>query len=229
MQPTPGTAGALRQLSQPQAGRLLTELRDRSDRAHRVVPDCVGVSFGSLQRGVTFTLVAADAASHLVDDDLDDGPDPVGDVGGRADDELMHEESWQSSAQATAAAGVRSSLTMPIMVGGRVTASVSLYASSSTAFAGHHEEIADIFDAWAPGAVSNADLAFETRVIADAAPGILSDQRAVALAAAVLAGRDGVDNDAAHRHLEEAARRARVSDAVFARYVLEYEGLDDLL
>ena len=62
-----------------------------------------------------------------------------------------------------------STVTLPVLAGGAVVGSINLYAASAEAFVGHHEAIARIFDAWAPGAVTNADLSFSTRAVAEQA------------------------------------------------------------
>jgi GAF domain-containing protein len=84
--------------------------------------------------------------------------------------DLLDEEQWRLFSQATAAAGVATALSLPIVREGRVLAGINLYAGSEDAFDGHHEELAGLAGGWAAGAVANADLSFSTRLQAAEAP-----------------------------------------------------------
>lgn len=53
---------------------------------------------------------------------------------------------------------MRSTLSFPLRDGGVVRGSVNLYAATTSAFEGHEDEIATIFDAWSQDAVRNADM-----------------------------------------------------------------------
>jgi hypothetical protein len=88
---------------------------------------------------------------------------------------------------------------------------VNLYAGSPRAFVGHHEEMADLFGAWAAGAVANADLSFMTRRTAEEAPGRVREAVIIDTAVGVLAASQGVDIDTAERRLRTAAQHAGVS------------------
>ena len=66
--------------------------------------------------------------------------------------DALDEQQWLLYARTSAAAGVATSLSLPLRQNGQVTGSVNLYASAPNAFEGHHDELAAIFGAWAPGA-----------------------------------------------------------------------------
>jgi GAF domain-containing protein len=113
--------------------------------------------------------------------------------------DLLGEQQWQLFAQATAAASVASTLSLPTLnETGRVVGSVNLYASMSPAFDGQHEAIAHIVDAWAPGAVTNADLSFATRSVAERAPDLLREDLDLTVASTVIAAQNDVSIDALH-------------------------------
>jgi GAF domain-containing protein len=135
----------------------------------------------------------------------------------------LDEEQWHLLAQASAALNVASTLTLPITDAGRVVGTVNLYASTPHAFDGHHEEIAAIMGAWAPGAVTNADLSFSTREVAEQAPAQLRAEIDLTLAWRIIARRNGTDVDTARVALREAARRAGVTEAGLAASVIEVE------
>ena len=61
MEPIPETVRAIEELGPFAAdGDLLDELHLMGRRVSALVPDCVGVSLGSVEHGVTFTLTASD-------------------------------------------------------------------------------------------------------------------------------------------------------------------------
>jgi GAF domain-containing protein len=134
------------------------------------------------------------------------------------------EDRWQLFAAATSAAGIRSTLTLPVREGDRVVGSVNLYAASADAFEGLHDEIAAIFSAWAPGAVRNADLSFSTRERARQAPGMLRDAAKVDVAVGLLLASFDLEEDEARRRLREAASRGGVDEVLLAEVLVELLG-----
>jgi GAF domain-containing protein len=221
----------------PQTRRVLDELTQRGDlgladlvlamgrNARAIVPRCVGLSLGVLEDGLTFTLVASreeisglDAVQYL-----DGGPCVSGaHANQRLDfrtDDATGEHQWLLYAQATAAAGVASSLTLPIERGGRVLGTINLYASTPDAFEGHHDELARALGASAETAVSNADLSFRTRLVAAAAPERLAHQDDINRALGVISEHHRVDIPTAREHLREAAARGGITQADAARAI----------
>jgi GAF domain-containing protein len=197
---------------------LVAVLRERGRRLRDLVPDCIGFSVASQAHGVTFTLMAddedlavLDAVHHLAD----------GSAGEEQHFELLDEDSWQLSSRASAAKGVRSTLTLPIVTDQRVAGSVNLYGGSDRAFTGHHQELAALFDAWAPGAVTNADLSFTTLQEARRAPQVLKDEVTLQVAVGIVAALDGVEVRVAERAMRDASVRAGVSLHELAMAVVE--------
>ncbi|MCD4536138.1 GAF domain-containing protein [Nocardioides sp. cx-169] len=212
---------------------LQAELLEMAHRVQQVVPECVGLSIGSSIDGVTFTVVASAAEIAALDavQYLEGGPCVEGAKGEEAlaynHDELMNEQGWQLFARATHAQHVASTLTLPIMAGGRVVGTVNLYAATPDAFDNHHQAVADIFGAWASAAVSNADLSFATRTTAEQAPAILRDELDITKAWSILATREGIDIETARARLTEAARRAGASEGQLARILIELTADND--
>ena len=124
------------------------------------------------------------------------------------------------STRASAAAGVASSLSLPIIDHDRVVGGINLYASSSDAFSGHHRDLADALGASAAGAVANADLSFETRRRAEEAPRQLRDLRLTEVATGILAAREGLDVETARHRLVDAAHRAGISEVQAAEVLI---------
>lgn len=227
MEPTPETSDALEQLGRYGDTAVEDSLYDMADNVQAVVPDLVGLSLGMVRDGLTFTLVSSNETAARLDavQYLDGGPCVAaghsGDVVTFHDGDLLDEEQWRLFSQATAAAGVAATLSMPILRHGRVYAGVNLYAGSEGAFDGHHREIADLTGAWAPGAVANADLTFSTRLEAAAAPERLRERSTVDRAVGVLVGAQGVDGAAARERLRQAAARAGITEVQAAEAVIE--------
>lgn len=226
MEPIPETVKAIEELGPfADEGDLLDELRDMGSQVTHLVPDCVGLSLASVEHGVTFTLIASDRQiafldaiqdlAGTIDVGLSEEPEPEVPKG-----DLLDEETWHLLAMATAARGIVSTLTIPIVRDDRISGAVNLYGASWQAFTGHHEELAEIFGAWAPGAVTNADLSFSTRRDAEQAPRRLRGESTVDHAARIVAEVEGVNLGVAHRRIQEAARRAGITEEQLAEAVL---------
>jgi len=205
--------------------RLEADLRMMAREAQRIVPDCVGLSLADLQGGLTFTLVATylDIAALDAIQYLDGGPcvDSVHQerIEHATPTDLTSEKRWSMFAEMSAAHGVASTLTLPILDGETVVGSVNLYASTADAFDGHHDDLANALGASALGAVTNADLSFSTRFDSQRAPAHLADSDDVNIAIGIIAARHGVDVGTAGERLRLAAARAGISDAQAARAV----------
>jgi GAF domain-containing protein len=229
MEPIPETTEAVEEFGPFDDADLLQQLRDRADEVLEFVPDCVGLSLASREHDVTWTMVASTEEVAVLDavQYLGDGPCvravDVGEVVEYHEGDPLDEEAWRHFAMATAAASVSSTLTLPVLSGQEVVGSVNLYARSPHAFDGRHEEVARIFGAWAPGAVTNADLSFSTRQTAERAPAKLREDLDVEVAVGLLAAAHTIDADAARVRLVEAARRAGVTEAVLAASIIEIE------
>jgi len=205
--------------------RLEADLRVMAREAQRIVPECVGLSLADLRGGLTFTLVATSRQIATLDavQYLDGGPcvDAVHQerIEHVTPSDLTAEKRWSMFALTTAAHGIASTLTLPILDGSTVVGSVNLYASTTDAFEGHHDELANALGASALGAVTNADLSFTTRLESQRAPAHLSDSDDVNIAIGIIAARHGVDVGTAGERLRLAAARAGITDAQAARAV----------
>lgn len=210
---------------------LLHQLRERSDRVKAIVPDCVGMTLASRVHDVTLTLVATSAEIAVLDavQYLSGGPCVDALEADRvmtypAGDDVLDERHWHDFARATSAASVASTLTLPVITDGVVTGTINLYAAAAHAFDGFHEDIARIFDAWAPGAVTNADLTFSSRREAEEAPRRLREDLTITVAVGILAAKTPRDLDEARGLLRDAALRAGVREADLAASIIEIDG-----
>ncbi len=226
MEPLPETRVALEHLLQWGDTGISAELSRIGREVREEVPETVGVSLALLQDGLTFTLVSDSEVAGGLDavQYLDAGPCIAAMIDGEVVDtnvsDLLEERHWHLFAQAQAALGVRSTLSLPILGGQDVVAGVNLYASTVDAFDGKHARLARICRAWAPGVVTNADLSFLTREEARATPDRLRSQEQFDLATGMLAQLQSISVDDAADRMREAARRAGVTELQVARTLL---------
>jgi GAF domain-containing protein len=227
VEPLPETRAALSQLSAWVDADLTADLNSLAEQARAVVPHLVGVSVAVLREGLTFTFVATDHNIAVLDavQYLDGGPCVQAAAENREvsldDADVLDEDAWLMFARARAVAGIRATLSMPITEHGLVVGSVNLYANREHAFDGSHEAIADIFGAWAGGAVANADLDFATRQQAVKAPATLTTNARLANAVGVIIAIQGVSAEEGRERLEAAAALAGVPALTIAEAILD--------
>ena len=135
MEPTPETT----RLSGLWSGTATTpwrrSLASLGRSAREVIPELVGLSLSLVEEALTFTLVA-EAELSRVDamQYLDDGPCVAAVREGRVVpftvDDVLNEDRWALFARASAAAGVRSSLSLPVIQDDVTVAGINLYASA---------------------------------------------------------------------------------------------------
>jgi GAF domain-containing protein len=225
LEPIPQTRHALQHFTRAGEEWIAAELARMGRRALEIVPECVGLSLGSIRHGLTFTLAATndDIAGLDAVQYLDGGPcvQAAHERGEVEVEDILNEEHWQMFAQTSAAAGVRSSLTLPLLDSrGSVIGTVNLYASSPDAFEARAEQLAEALGSSAAKAVANADLSFDTRLIAAEAPRRLVEQDEVDTAAGVIVASQDVDIATARERLRTAAARADLTEVQVARVVL---------
>jgi GAF domain-containing protein len=226
MEPIPPTKAVLQSFVDRGDAEVEGTLLDMGRRARDIVPQCVGLSLAMLQDGgLTLTLAASDEEIAALDaiQYLDGGPcvdaaheAEVVDVD---EDDILSEDRWKMYAQLTAATGVASSLTLPIVERARVIGSVNLYAATPDAFEGHHDALAEALGASAQHAITNADLSFSTRLAAAQSPTRLADQDDIDIAVGIIAANHEVDIPTAQRLLREAAARAGIRPGQAARAI----------
>ena len=227
LEPIPETREALAELvsiEDPEMDELLARM---ARRAESIVPHLVGLSVGMVEEDITFTLVASNSALAALDAHqyLDDGPcvDAVGDIPRIIEtdiDDLLDEDRWRLFAEASAAAGIASTLSLPILRDGKVIGGVNLYASTPNAFEGRHEQLALALDSDPAAAISNADLSFSTRLKAVESASRLRDSQLIETAVGVIAALFGIAVGMARERLRKAAARAGIPEALLAQVVL---------
>lgn len=187
--------------------------------AVRAVPDCVALSVTLLDEDLTFTLVDEEATRSSVDaasPRTANGVEPA-----RAF--ALDEAGWADMARERAFAGIASTVSLPVVEHGRAVLNIDLYASTAHAFRDRVDGLVAALGAWQAGAVTNADLSFETLRRAELAPALLREQRLVDVAVGLVAARAAVTTHDAAVLLDQAAEEAgvtRVQAACVARVLL---------
>jgi GAF domain-containing protein len=227
VEPIPETHEALLELERYGDDDLRVDLQRLTAEAQEIVPELVGVSLALMTDDLVLTYVASDYRIAALDgvQYADDGPclEAIRDDEQLVTDTaaLLDESRWQLFAQATAAAGIRSTLSMPLRHAGVVTGGVNLYGAGKETFRGKVDVLADLFGAWAPGAVANADLSFQTRLEAVRSPARLRAQAYVDQAVGLLVSARGMSPEAAEERLQTAAARAGVAVFVLAQALVQ--------
>lgn len=173
--------------------------------AVRTVPECVALSVTLLDDDLTFTLVDDSAHVAAADPRADRAPAEASDL------HALDEAGWAEMARERAFAGILSTVSLPVVEEGRAVLTIDLYASTAHAFHDRIEGLVDALGGWQAGAVTNADLGFETLRRAEAAPERLREQRLLDVAIGVVAARLGLTTRDADDLLGEAAERAGVT------------------
>ena len=175
--------------------------------AVRSVPECVALSVTLLDEDLTFTLI--DESSAAPGDEVYP-PTPACrrvDIG-----HALDEHDWADMARDRAFDGIASTVSLPVVEHGRAVLIIDLYASTAHAFHDRMDDLVEALGAWQAGAVTNADLGFETLRRAEAAPERLREQRIVDVAVGLVAARLGVTTEDALGLLRHAAERGGVSE-----------------
>ncbi len=174
--------------------------------ALRTVPECVALSVTLLDDDLTFTLVDTDARDAAATGEADPAADD------QEPDFALDEQGWADMARQRAFAGIASTVCLPVVEEGRAVLNIDLYASTAHAFRDRIDGLVAALGAWQAGAVTNADLGFDSLRRAEAAPERLREQRLFDVAVGLLAARLGVTTEDALALLREAADRAGISE-----------------
>jgi len=224
MEPIPESLEVLTRLSATAEVDLVAELKDAAARVVEAVPDCVGLSIAWFDEGLTFSLLTTSDALKVIDaaQYLEGGPCEVAALDEEDVDlgDILDEQRWQLFGTAAAAAGVRSSLSLPLRHGGTVYGSINFYGSTTDTFSGSQGQLARKFGAAVEEAVANADLSMASVGRARGAVETLDARDTVNKAIGALAVRENISVEEARGRIQDAADRAGVSLAAVADLVL---------
>jgi len=218
----------------PVASQVRTYMDDIVVRVQSRIPELVAVSLTLLDHEGTMTFTLA------ISDDLLRGLDAVQYLQGgpcvRAvmDDQIvttntddpLDERQWSLFARGASRFGVRSSLSIPVHINGRTIGGLNVYAATADAFHRHLNDIAELVQASAAEAISDADLTFTAAERARQTLVHVQDLETLDVAAGLLAQKEDISEDAAMSRIVEAARRAGVATIELAVLVIEVAAED---
>jgi GAF domain-containing protein len=217
MEPLPEVTAALGDLQGllAEPGDLAAKLDAVANVAVGLVPSCMGVSLTVIIEGDPFTITSTDPEAGVVDaaQYLDGGPcvDAAEHAGQVTVEDVLDEDQWQVFQLASAAAGIRASLSVPLRDDGeRVIGALNLYATEPDAFHDRADIIAGIFGAPVEELVANADLSFRTRDWARELPARVAAKVDLETAVGVLMAQRGWDATTSRERLRDAAAHAQV-------------------
>lgn len=221
MEPIPETVRAVEELGPFADGdSLLEQLVEKGRRVSTLVPDCLALTLSSSAHSVTFALLSSRrqlglfaALQHR--DGASEGPLPEHELA-----DLLSEEAWHRHALSHAAPCVAATLTLSVCEPGPLAGEFTLYGASRRAFVGHHEHLAEILGAEAPGAVTNADLPFRALAEAEEAPARLRRSNTLDEAARIVGLLQQLAPEAARQRIRDAAARAGISEEQLAEAVI---------
>ncbi len=195
--------------------------------AVQAVPECVALSVTMLDDDLTFTLVDVAASAQRSAAPERTGHPLATSVPDPDDAHALDERGWADMARERAFGGIASTVCLPVVEGGRAVLNIDLYASTAHAFRDRIGGLVEALGAWQAGAVTNADLGFDSLRRAEAAPERLREQRVLDVAVGLVAATLGVRTDDAVSLLREAADLAGIDEsqaACVARHLLGWSG-----
>jgi GAF domain-containing protein len=208
----------------PSDPHLAASLQATTDNVKDWLPDCLGLSISLVRNGyLTYTFVRTDTLTGVLDamQYFDDGPCEAAVRSGeevRIDD-VLSDDHWPLFAQISAAAGIYSSLSIPLRRGPTLVGSVNVYGDTTHAFTGKEEELADAFGVHVQAMISQADLSQSPQPRPDVHPDPVA-QAIIDEALDVLVATHGFARSTVGRRLDEAAARARILSISAARAIL---------
>ena len=171
VEPIPETREALRRLSEPPMEDLGPDLQEAGTILQARVPGLVAFSISIVRENLTFTYVASAfrrrwtwTRCSISTVGRASRPSRRSGSWQSTTADLFDEGRWQFFARAGNAYGIASTLSIPIIHDDEVVGGVNVYGAAGDTFDGRHDELARLFGAWAPGAVTNADLLFTSRL-----------------------------------------------------------------
>jgi GAF domain-containing protein len=220
----PESLEALARLSVLSEHDLLSQLGQTAALVVALVPECVGMSVAYFDDDVTFTLLATSERLRVLDaaQYLDGGPCQVAALTGDEleVDDLLDENTWQLFAMASAAQGVRSSLSLPLRSNHRIDGSINFYGHTTHAFTGRERALAVMFGAAVEEAMTNADLTMASVDRARDSVTRLHDHDKINQAIGIMASREYVPLDVAEDRLYDAANRAGITPLALAELII---------
>jgi GAF domain-containing protein len=184
--------------------------------ATRTIPSCTMASLTIQRGGRLGTPVCTDPLAAKIDDAQyhadDTGPcvTALRDQQVHRVDSTREDRRWPEFDEAAVAAGILSSLSLPLAVDGKGVGALNLYADSTGAFSGSEEELAVLFAEQAALACLQAQRYWETYNITQQLEDALESRDLIGQAKGIIMARERVTADEAFDLLRRASQHRNV-------------------
>ena len=125
-------------------------------------------------------------------------------------DSTNDEPRWPQFAQAAAAAGIKSTLSLPLVVGGDGIGALNIYCRQASGFSAADETLGAVFASYASVALANARVYWRTQRLAGQLEEALSTRGVIEQAKGIIIARQGCSADQAYELLVAMSQRGHV-------------------
>jgi GAF domain-containing protein len=194
--------------------------------ACRTIGNCDVAAISLLQDGRPTTAVCTDETALAVDRaqyESDAGPclDAFRDGKVVRSESLGDESRWPEFTRTALAHGIRSSLSLPLMVGGECVGVLNLYSHSDKGYSCHDAETGLLFAAQAAVALANAQVYWSARALSEQLQEALASRDIIGQAKGIIMAQRGGDADDAFDVLRRASQRENKKLRDVAQAVVE--------
>jgi GAF domain-containing protein len=136
-------------------------------------------------------------------------------------DSTADDPRWPEFCQAAAAAGIKSTLSIPLVVGGDGLGALNIYCHRTGGFSAADETLGALFGCYASVTLANARMYWRAQRLASQLEEALSTRGVIEQAKGVIIAREGCSAERACQLLVEISQRSQAKLRDVARYVVE--------
>jgi GAF domain-containing protein len=136
-------------------------------------------------------------------------------------DSTLRDGPWKEFRETASAHGVRSTLSLPLLVDKEAVGALNLYARREAAFGDEEVETASLFASQAAIVLANAQAYWDARELSSGLSEAMKHRAVIEQAKGVLMAAEGLDEDAAFQVLVSASQRENVKLRDIAKRIME--------
>ena len=134
---------------------------------------------------------------------------------------IADDRRWPEFAESAVSHGIRSSLSLPLVVGDESLGALNLYAAEERAFSDDDEETGKLFAAQAAVALANAQVYWSARIMTEQLREALASRDVIGQAKGIIMSQRGLGEDDAFDVLRRASQRENVKVREVAQRIVE--------